>query len=185
MTKVSPLTVIGLKEMQAKLEELAVAPQRRAARRALTHAANVLRDAARQNAPVRFGILKKSIKSRTSVVYGVPTASVYIEKGKHRVSTKAIKRQRRDKSGRFTSASSGSRTITVSPRSTAHLVEFGTKPHSYRKRAGLHPGAKARPFMRPAMDTKGPLAVRTFETVLNVEIEKEAAKLAAKKAVRR
>ena len=34
----------------------------------------------------------------------------------------------------------------------AHLVEFGTKPHMIGKK--YHPGAPAKPFMRPALLTK-------------------------------
>jgi hypothetical protein len=131
---------------------------------------------------VRFGILKKAIKVQTTVEFGVPIASVYIEKKRHRVSVQAIKNQRRDKSGRFMKASGASaRTVFVSPRSTAHLVEFGTKPHSYKKRAGIHPGARAKPFMRPALDSKGDAAIAKFGEVIGIELTKEAAKLAARK----
>ncbi len=180
MAKTSPLQVVGLKEMQAKMKELAVAPQRRAVRRALTPSANILRDEARRLAPVRYGILRKAIKTRTTVLFGVPTASVYIEKKKYRVAAKGIKGQRRNKSGKA-AAGEKPRMISVSPRSTAHLVEFGTKPHAYKKRAGMHPGARAKPFMRPAMDAKGAAAIAKFGEVVGAEIDKEAAKLAAKK----
>jgi HK97 gp10 family phage protein len=61
-------------------------------------------------------------------------------------------------------------TVEVRPgkahRKIAHLVEFGTRPHMIRPRRrralliggrlvawARHPGARARPFMRPAVDT--------------------------------
>jgi len=34
----------------------------------------------------------------------------------------------------------------------AHMVEYGTKPHWMPKRKWMHPGAKPKPFMRPAWD---------------------------------
>lgn len=69
------------------------------------------------------------------------------------------------------------RTVTASLKAkgphghVAHWVEFGTKPHEIRAKDGslsfgggfarsvMHPGAKRRPFMRPALDQKATAAV--------------------------
>lgn len=65
---------------------------------------------------------------------------------------------------------------------TAHLLEYGTAAHSYRNRrrkamqTGMsqyarsvdHPGARAKPFLRPAYDTKKDDALR----VVSRELEK-------------
>lgn len=41
-------------------------------------------------------------------------------------------------------------------RKIAHLVEFGTAPHAQPRRGIMHPGARPKPFIRPAFDaTKG------------------------------
>jgi len=41
-------------------------------------------------------------------------------------------------------------------RKIAHLVEFGTAPHAQPRRGIMHPGARPKPFFRPAFDsTKG------------------------------
>lgn len=50
-----------------------------------------------------------------------------------------------------------------------HLVEFGTAPHWQPNRGGgqMHPGAQAKPFMRPAYEaTKDEIVRQTGEAVL-------------------
>jgi HK97 gp10 family phage protein len=93
-------------------------------RTAVLAGARVVRDRARQNAPIRTGDLKKDIIARTR------------------------RRRRGDTSTRAT--------VTIKPKSRsrhiAHLVEFGTDPHEQKKLNKVHPGAKAKPFLRPAAD---------------------------------
>ena len=51
-----------------------------------------------------------------------------------------------------------------------HLVEFGTAPHWQPNRGGgqMHPGAQAKPFLRPAYEaTKDEIVRQTGEAVLN------------------
>ena len=61
-----------------------------------------------------------------------------------------------------------------------HLVEFGTSPHSIEQpklgRTIEHPGAAAKPFMRPAVDEDGPEAVKVTGKTLGRLIEAEAAR---------
>lgn len=47
-------------------------------------------------------------------------------------------------------------------RRIAHLVEFGTAPHWQPKRMRMHPGARAKPFMRPAYESTKVEVVDTF-----------------------
>lgn len=76
------------------------------------------------------------------------------------------------------------------PANIAHLVEFGTKPHLiapkgqsgalkikrgvgpavYVEGAVRHPGARAKPFMRPAYDTKGREVVKIVEQEIGKSI---------------
>lgn len=65
---------------------------------------------------------------------------------------------------------------------TVHLVEFGTAPHKIG--SVEHPGAQPKPFMRPAYETKKAEAVDIFNREFGPAVEKQAAKLAAKKASR-
>lgn len=50
------------------------------------------------------------------------------------------------------------------PANYAHLVEFGTEAHSLsgKQNAGQHPGARAKPFMRPAFDTMESTVIDRF-----------------------
>lgn len=72
----------------------------------------------------------------------------------------------------------------VGPRSdsdrtgVAHLVEFGTAPHMVGRK--MHPGARAKPFMRPALDENADEAVKRFGERLGPEIDKAARKVRRK-----
>lgn len=72
----------------------------------------------------------------------------------------------------------------------ARLVEFGTAAHLIRpkNRKSLffaaiareevhHPGAKKKPFMRPALDSKAPQAVQTLADYIRARLPKEFRKL--------
>lgn len=53
--------------------------------------------------------------------------------------------------------------------SVGHLVEFGTAPHWQPNRFGgtMHPGARAKPFMRPAYDmTKAQIVTRAGQSLI-------------------
>lgn len=67
----------------------------------------------------------------------------------------------------------------------AHLVEFGTRPHEIKPRsspslffAGLfrrlikHPGAKPKPFVRPAFDNKVGAATEAVSAYIRARLEK-------------
>jgi len=67
----------------------------------------------------------------------------------------------------------------------AHFVEFGTAPHPIRSgkaRAMLiagryrdvvmHPGARPKPFMRPALDAGGALAINAFAAYIRKRLNK-------------
>jgi len=63
----------------------------------------------------------------------------------------------------------------------AHLVEFGTAPHFQPELHRLHPGAQAKPFLRPAFEeTKGE-AIKRFGESIGPAIEKRAARLERKR----
>lgn len=59
---------------------------------------------------------------------------------------------------------------TIKPSKYAHLVEKGTKPHMVGKRR--HPGAKAQPFLKPALDSNKVAAGRAMLDTLAAEIDK-------------
>jgi HK97 gp10 family phage protein len=69
----------------------------------------------------------------------------------------------------------------------AHLVEFGTRPHVIKPkqqggalqfggittRSVQHPGTRARPFMRPAVDAKFPEAVEAIKNKIRDRLAKQ------------
>lgn len=64
----------------------------------------------------------------------------------------------------------------------AHLIEFGTAPHYQPGRGVVHPGSAPHPFMTPAYFATREEVVKRFGQKIGPEMEKRAAKLAAKKA---
>lgn len=142
--------------------------QRRILRSALTKAARVLAKEAKKLAPKDSGLLKKSIGY---VVRTYKDGRLTAVIGPRRGFKQMVTRTKRFpvKSGTSAFAASDIQvTEMADPVNYAHLVEYGTEPHSIaggddrlnksgvagRQIGATHPGAKARPFMRPAYDRK-------------------------------
>lgn len=128
--------VKGLDQIQAFFDTLPAKVERNTARGSLRAAANEVKPAVVENIESVSGELAGSLKVSTRARGGQVTATIY---------TKVF---------------------------YARFVEGGTKPHEIRARDGgalafggifhssvQHPGAKARPFMRPALDSKWQAAV--------------------------
>lgn len=113
-------TITGLKETQAALKSLPGKLQRRILRPAMDRATKPLYMTARKNAAKDSGLLRKSI-TRKSVVYKSGTIVVVIGPDtKHR---KEVVRK----------GSYSKKPQIANPAKYAHLVEFGTRPHSLAK----------------------------------------------------
>lgn len=72
----------------------------------------------------------------------------------------------------------------VQPANYLHLVELGTAPHdietTWRSRAPRtirHPGARAQPFLRPALNASRSEVLKAYEQAGRKAIAKEAAKI--------
>jgi len=111
-------------------------------RSAMRAGVNVLKAAAIDNIPVDTGALRRSVKVSTRSSRGVVSAKV----------------------------SAGGKDAWY-----ARFVEFGTAAHVIKAKPGRflsiggayltsvnHPGARAKPFMRPALDNKADDALRAF-----------------------
>lgn len=147
--------------------------------KAVKAGAKLVQRAAKGNAPRRSGALKQSIGTKgvkgsrgKTLAFAVIGARMKVEKtfkGK-----------------------------LIRPGKYAHLAEKGTRPHSLIKRekgavgkalralkiaAGLgkkHPGARAHPFLKPALDSCRVAAQSAMLQTLAVEIQKEIAKASAR-----
>lgn len=160
--------VKGLAELQKYLNELPARMEANVLRSALREGAKVIAEEVKSRVPKNTGKLRDSIRistrSRRGTVYAVVSAG---KKGRKHVT--------QGKNGRFN--------VAYDHPYYAPWVEFGTKPHKIgakfakalvlrsNKRASSgtakrwmrgeaiikgvdHPGAKPRPFMRPALDGK-------------------------------
>lgn len=171
----NPITVsakiTGHKEILKKLEALGKREAQKIVRRALLQGAGVIRDKARELAPVRTTSLKRAIIAQTNRDRGnrdVISASVGIGYTKYRFNAKG-KLKRAGKLSKRASRELGA----IRPRNYAHLVEFGH--HIRRKPKGPSVGTvPAKPFLRPAFDTTQAEVLQTITDRLNLEIDKVA-----------
>ena len=146
----SEIRVTGLKELQAFLDQLPAKVEANIMRGALRQAAKPLRDAAIQNCPT--GEPNESNRRKYRVYNGALRDSI-------RISGRIDKR-----AGTITAkvVAGGKVRKTGADVFYAHMVEFGTRPHSISKGGrgeANHPGVPPRPFMRPAIDAEAQSAV--------------------------
>lgn len=140
-------------------------------------------------------ISQEAVLAGARVVAAEARRLVPIDTGELRKSIKATRRKTSNENRKAAHAS-----VTGKEGPLAHLIEFGTAAHmikAVRKKAlastaagGLygqvfgrvvrHPGARAKPFLRPAFDTKAGEAVARLGESLGKGIEREAARLAVK-----
>lgn len=132
------INVKGLKELNALLQSLPVKIEKNILRAAMRQGAKVIADQARANVPVA------APSDRNRERYGGYAGAL-------RDSIRVGGRSRR---GRVTAyiRAGGTKTKRGADVFYAHWVEYGTRPHANGKR-GFHPGARPRPFLRPAADT--------------------------------
>ena len=155
----SDLEVKGLIELQRALQELPVRVEKNVMRGAMNASGQVFRKEARSQVPVKSGDLRNSIRVsvRTSNKTGVIDGTV----------------KAGDKKAFY-----------------AHMVEFGTQRHIIKARKGgmlnirgrlvakvAHPGARAKPFMRPAFDRAGKASIDAFADYIRNRLPREVAKL--------
>jgi HK97 gp10 family phage protein len=151
--------VQGLAELDRLLKELPARLEGTVVRGGLRAGAVVLQNAAKQNVPVKSGALRRSIKVSTGI-----------------------------KKGRvYSRVRAGDKVAFY-----AHMVEFGTAGHKIAaKKGGMlnfggrlvksvdHPGARQRPFMRPAIDGKQGDAVEAMRAYIEARTPREVEKLKA------
>lgn len=144
--------IIGGKALDDLLQTLPAKIEKNIMRTALRAGAVVFRDEARRNVPKDSGDLAASIRVTTRTRKGQVTAS----------------------------AKAGNRMVYY-----AHMVEYGTRPHTILAKPGSalnvngrevkkvnHPGAKPKPFMRPAADASFAAAVAAVQAKIRQRLTK-------------
>lgn len=165
----------------------------RIARKALDAAAKPIVAAAKAKVPRRFGALKASL----GVVHRKYSPVVVAIIGAKRGFMASSRGKKLASKGKY-----------AEPAFYAHLVEFGTKPHalgegSIRVRRStrtvngrrqvielgpgpqhgrMHPGARPKPFLRPAWDANKQNCLGIMRDTIKAEVDKELGKVLAKRA---
>jgi HK97 gp10 family phage protein len=159
----------GGRELQRALAKFSPGRQRAIARRALASASTLTLRAAKQRAPVETGLLRKSLGKKTKTYPNKGTVVVAIGP---RTGFRRLVRVK-------------GKLVRRNPTKYAHLVEFGSRPHTVgkgsslrkrRQRGVMHPGVAARPFLRPALDTTAQAAIAAFQSHAWDLISRELAK---------
>jgi len=151
--------ITGLKELHAALQSLPAKIEQNVLRGALRAAAREIEAEAERIAPVASGALRDSIRVSVRAKRGEVTATI----------------------------KAGDRKAWY-----AKLVEYGTARHYIKPKnrkslffAGLarevvdHPGARRKPFMRPALDAKQQAAIDRMADYMRTRIPKELKKAGA------
>lgn len=125
---------VDVKDLLASIEGLKKAVRTRVLKAAVTAGCRVIRKRAKAGAARESGLLAKSLGQKVTVDRrsGVVIGKVGPREGFRQDVTRSR--------GKWLPV-----TALSDPIKYAHLVEFGTKPH------GKHPGAAAKPFLRPAI----------------------------------
>jgi HK97 gp10 family phage protein len=143
----SETTVKGLADLQRALDQLPEKIEKNIMRGALRAGAKLLLEDARALCPMG------PPSGENARIYG----------GREGLLRDSIRVKTRSKRGRVTAAVvAGGKDKKGGGAYYAHFVEYGTTPHVIKARAGKllaigvskvnHPGARAKPFMRPALD---------------------------------
>lgn len=167
------LGVKGGEELARALLEFTPNLEKNMMRGAMRAGAKVIADEAKNRVPVDSGELKDSIRVRAGRIRAGKVL-FYVQAG----SSKPIKKKGAD-----------GKTEYKNPW-YAHLVEFGVKSHPIIAGGGTkagkvlaagarilgekvdHPGTAAKPFMRPALDSKASSAIEAIADYLRKRIQK-------------
>jgi HK97 gp10 family phage protein len=159
--------IMGLKQLADNLKKIGKLAEGNAAIAMASAGASVFKKAAKKDVPEKTGKLKENIIIKQ------------ISKGPHVLYVTTIRPAKKGKAGK---KGTGVR--------YAHLVEFGTKAHPEPKKGKklkgpmfidnsgklywnvIHPGAKPRPFMRPAFENNHSEALTKMTKVYNKILEK-------------
>lgn len=146
--------ITGGAELQAFLDQLPAKVEANIMRSAMRQGVNVLRDEIKANVPVLHGDLRDSIKVGTSSRKGVVKATVRIGNRKAWYA-RLIE---------FTGAAAHS----ISAKGKG-MLSFG----GFFSKSAQHPGMKAKPFVRPALDSRANAAIQAVGDQVRKRLTKE------------
>lgn len=150
--------VRGGTQLAAAFRELGRNPSLAGRRRARQAAGKVVSEAAKAN-----------LVANDSVVTGALVASMGVAEDSQKQNRTLVG----PRAGKFKK---------MRPMSYAHFVEFGTAPHWQPNRFGgiMHPGARPKPFLRPAYEQNVTVAAQAYFLEMKQEIEAAAQRISAR-----
>lgn len=152
----SKANVRGLAELGQALEQMGAAIEKRVLGRAVKAAAVHVLELAKQKAPRGTGA---RTNSRGQSIGHMADSLIAVQK-------KTKLGEVKDTVG----------SATHGP--LLHLLEFGTAPHRQPRSRRQHPGASAKPFLRPAIDEGGGKAIEIFAEKVEAGVRIETARAA-------
>jgi HK97 gp10 family phage protein len=148
--------ITGLAELHKALQELPAKIERNVLRGGLRAGANVIREEARNRAPVKSGALRDSIRVSVRAKRGEVTATIKAG-GKKAWYAHLVEY--------------GTARHFIKPKNRQSLFFAGLM-----KEVVDHPGAQRKPFMRPALDTKTQAAVEAAAAYMRARLPRELKK---------
>lgn len=145
--------VKGLAELQKFLDTLPAKIEQNIMRSALRAGANVVKDEAKSNVPVKSGLLRDGLKVSTRSRRGVVTASVKAG-GKHAYLARWIEY--------------GTAAHKIVPKKAKSLFFGGVFAEAVD-----HPGSSPKPFLRPALDTQSQAALVAVGNAIKKRLTKQ------------
>jgi HK97 gp10 family phage protein len=157
------VNIKGGKELNAFLQTLPVKIERNIMRSALRFGARTIANEAKNNVPVESGDLRKSIRTGSSGRRGKVEA--YVRAGNKKAWY-----------GLFVEMGTAAHMIKTKNRSALKFA--GADGMVFTKNAE-HPGAKAKPFLRPALDNKADEAIAAVAQRVRERLTKEGINIPA------
>jgi HK97 gp10 family phage protein len=152
------INITGGKELAEFLQSLPVKIEKNIMRVALRAGARVIANEAKNNVPVEDGELKRSIRTSTNA-----------KKGRVEASAKAGNK----KAWYYRFVEFGTAPHQIAGRNGNNLVFTARNGSKVSVKSVNHPGARAKPFMRPALDAKANEAILAVGNKIKERLTKE------------
>lgn len=169
----------GGRELAQALQSFSPKFEKNVMRQALRAGAAVIRDAARANVPVDDGLLRKSVRVSTSAKGGVIKAVIkagnaqafYAHMVEYGTKPHLIKVREEDRPINYKLTQKRGVLTRVSIKTmNRHALRIG---NHFVGPSLKHPGARAKPFMRPALDDKSGAAVQAVSDKVRERLTNE------------
>jgi HK97 gp10 family phage protein len=169
--------VTGLQPVLRALAALPNAVANRVLRKALEKVSRPVLDDARAGAAKDTGALRRSMGRKAKTYRRTGTSVVVVGP---RTKWQKVRKRGQEGVKKLAGWARGFSDSPAVPTQYAHLVEFGAAPHQQSQLRIRHPGARPKPFLRPAWDRHKDRVNAALRAEILAGIEREARKLAAK-----